>query len=185
MFTFIAERNIQSMIYGTIFAIGAISLIMVLALRSVSLGALSLIPNGLPIAATFGAWALLIGEVGFSVSAVASVSLGIVVDDTVHLLTKYQRARREHGYGVADAIRYSFDTVGVALVVNTVILVGGFLVLCLSAFKANFDMGLLTALAIFLALVLDFFLLPSLLMLLSKREGREARKYTPPSAVAA
>lgn len=177
MFTYIAQRNIDSMITGTIIAIAAISLIMILALRSVPLGLLSLVPNGLPIAATFGAWALLIGEVGFSVSAVASVSLGIVVDDTVHLLTKFQRARREHGYGVADAIRYSFDTVGVALVVNTIILVGGFMILTLSAFKANFDMGVLTALAIVLALVLDFLLLPSLLLLLRRDRQEDARAY--------
>ena len=82
---------------GTIAAILAIAVIMVLALRSVGLGLLSLVPNGLPILATFGAWALLVGEVGFSVATVASISLGIVVDDTVHFLSKYTRARRERG----------------------------------------------------------------------------------------
>ncbi|MEM1399803.1 MAG: MMPL family transporter [Pseudomonadota bacterium] len=177
MFTFITDRNVQSMITGTIGAVIAISLIMIFALRSFRLGMLSLIPNGLPIAVTFGMWAILVGEVGFSVATIASVSLGIVVDDTVHLLTKYQRARTEHAFGVADAIRFAFDTVGVALIVNTIILVAGFLVLTSSTFKLNVDMGMLTAMAITFALVLDFLLLPALLLIGRKAEDKDAKSY--------
>ncbi|MDH3955024.1 MAG: MMPL family transporter, partial [Gammaproteobacteria bacterium] len=66
MFTYISERNMQNMIAGTILAIAAIAVIMMFALQSVRLGVLSLVPNGLPILTTFGAWALLVGEVGFS-----------------------------------------------------------------------------------------------------------------------
>ncbi len=172
MFTYIAERNMQNMVGGTIAAIVAISLILMLALRSVGLGLLSLVPNGLPILATFGAWALLIGEVGFSVATVASISLGIVVDDTVHFLAKYARARRERDLSPEDSIRYAFRSVGTAIVVNTVILAIGFAVLTASNFKVNADMGLLTSIAIVLALVLDFLLLPSLLLL--RRDGKTA-----------
>ncbi|MEO1469475.1 MAG: MMPL family transporter, partial [Pseudomonadota bacterium] len=111
----------------------------------------------------------LIGEVGFSIAVVASISLGIIVDDTVHFLTKYQRARREQGLGPEDSIRYAFDTVGWALVVNTIVLVLGFIVLTFSSFKPNFDMGLLTIIAIVLALAIDFLLLPTLLLV---RRGR-------------
>ena len=115
-------------------AVLAISVILMLALRSFSLGLLSLVPNGLPILATFGAWAILVGEVGFSVATVASISLGIVVDDTVHFLTKYARARRERKLSAEDSIRYAFKSVGTAIVVNTVILAVGFAVLMLSDF---------------------------------------------------
>jgi predicted RND superfamily exporter protein len=167
MFTYIAERNMQNMVGGTIAAVLAISVILMLALRSVGLGLLSLVPNGLPILATFGAWAILVGEVGFSVATVASISLGIVVDDTVHFLAKYARARREQGLDAADSIRYAFKSVGTAIVVNTVILSVGFAVLTASNFKVNADMGLLTSLAIVFALVLDFLLLPALLLLRS------------------
>ncbi|MEM6547913.1 MAG: MMPL family transporter [Pseudomonadota bacterium] len=165
MFTYITDRNVQNMIGGTTIAILAISAIMVVALRSVSLGILSLVPNALPILTTFGLWALLVEQVGFSVATVASISLGIIVDDTVHFLTKYQRARRENGYGPEDAIRYAFDTVGVALIVNTVILALGFLVLTYSSFKMNVDLGLMTVIAIIFALILDFLLLPALLLI--------------------
>ena len=168
MFTYIAERNIQNMIAGTLIAIAAIAVILMLSLRSFGLGLLSLIPNGMPILATFGAWALLVGEVGFSVATVASISLGIIVDDTVHLLSKYVRARSERGGTAADAIRYAFQSVGVALVVNTVILAVGFMVLLASSFKVNVDMGMLTAISIVFALILDFLFLPALLLMLDR-----------------
>jgi predicted RND superfamily exporter protein len=167
MFTYIAERNVVNMVGGTVAAILAISVILMLALRSVGLGLLSLVPNGLPILATFGAWAILVGEVGFSVATVASISLGIVVDDTVHFLAKYVRARRERKLSAEDSIRYAFKSVGAAIVTNTVILSVGFAVLMFSDFKVNADMGLLTSLAIVFALVLDFLLLPALLLLSS------------------
>ncbi|WP_300542029.1 MMPL family transporter [Maricaulis sp.] len=168
MFAFIAERNVNSMISGNILAVIAIGLVMILALRSFRLGLLSLVPNTLPILTTFGTWALLVGTVGFSVAAVGAVSLGIVVDDTVHFLTKYRRARVERGASTAEAIRYAFETVGMAVAINTIILAAGFAVLAMSTFKLNADMGLLTALAIVFALVLDFLLLPALLVELSK-----------------
>jgi hypothetical protein len=122
MFTYISERNMQNMVVG---------------------GTLSLVPNGLPILVTFGAWALLVGEVGFSVATVASISLGIIVDDTVHWLSKYVRARDERNLSVEDSIRYAFHNVGTAIIVNTIILAAGFFVMTTSAFKMNVDLGLI------------------------------------------
>ncbi|MDO3380920.1 efflux RND transporter permease subunit [Gilvimarinus algae] len=171
MFTYIAQRNFDNMIIGTALGIGAIAIIMMLSLRSFGLGLLSLIPNSLPILAAFGAWALLVGEVGFSVATVASISLGIVVDDTVHFLAKYLRGRRERGLSREDAIRYAFQSVGHAIIVNTVILSLGFLVLYSSAFKLNADLGLMTLLSINFALILDFLLLPALLLLKTEKKS--------------
>lgn len=168
MFTFIAQRNVESMVTGTSIAIVAIAFIMMAALRSIPMGLLSMAPNGLPILSAFGAWALLIGTVGFSVAAVASLALGIVIDDTVHFLTKYVRARREKRLSAADAILYAFETVGAAIVFNTLILMAGFSVLAFSAFQINAELGLLTTMTIGLALVLDFLLLPGLLLLFAK-----------------
>ncbi|MDH3433749.1 MAG: MMPL family transporter [Gammaproteobacteria bacterium] len=164
MFTYISERNMQNMVVGTILAIAAIALIMMFSLQSMRLGVLSLVPNGLPILMTFGAWALLVGEVGFSVATVASISLGIIVDDTVHFLSKYVRARDEKNLNVEDSIRYAFRNVGVAIVVNTIILAAGFFVMTTSAFKMNVDLGLMTILSIVGALILDFLFLPALLL---------------------
>ena len=173
MFTYISERNMENMVTGTILAIAAIAIIMMFALRSVRLGTLSLVPNGLPILVTFGAWALLVGEVGFSVATVASISLGIIVDDTVHWLSKYVRARDERNLSVEDSIRYAFHNVGMAIVVNTVILAAGFFVMTTSAFKMNVDLGLMTILSILGALILDFLFLPALLLIGRKKEQLE------------
>ena len=176
MFTYITDRNIQNMISGTIGAILAIALIMIVALRSFRLGFLSMVPNGLPLLMTFGAWALLYGEVGFSVATVASISLGIIVDDTVHFLSKYARAKNEKGLSIEESIRYAFSNVGMAIVVNTVILTCGFLVLTTSAFKMNVDLGLMTIFSVLFALLLDFLLLPALLLALDKKTVPENQK---------
>lgn len=182
MFTYISERNMQNMVTGTIVAIAAIALIMMFALQSVRLGFLSLVPNGLPILTTFGAWAILVGEVGFSVATVASISLGIIVDDTVHFLSKYVRARDERGLSIEDSIRYAFRNVGVAIVVNTIILTAGFLVMTTSAFKLNVDLGMMTVLAIVFALILDFLFLPALLLLGTRERTTEPAGNLQPSA---
>lgn len=170
MFTYISQRNMENMIAGTILAVVMIGFIMMFALQSVRLGLLSFIPNGLPILATFGTWALLVGEVGFSIATVASISLGIIVDDTVHFLSKYTRAKEEQGLSTEASIRYAFHHVGTAIAVNTLILTVGFWVMTTSAFKMNVDLGLMTLIAIIFALILDFLFLPALLLMGNKRK---------------
>ena len=168
MFAHIGKRNIVSMLGGTTIALVLISLILIIALRSIKIGLISMIPNLIPAAMAFGLWGLLVGEVGLALSVVTGMSLGIVVDDTVHFLSKYLRARRENNYSPADAVRYAFHTVGIALVTTSIVLIAGFYVLSRSSFELNSGMGLLTAIVIFFAIVADFLLLPPLLM---KLEG--------------
>lgn len=170
MFAHIGARNIRSMLTGTTLALVLISFILIFALRSLRIGLISLIPNLVPAGMAFGLWGLLVGEVGLALSVVTGMTLGIVVDDTVHFLSKYLRARREDGLSSPDAVRYAFHNVGTALWITTLILIAGFLVLTQSPFKLNSGMGLLTAITIGLALLADFLLLPTLLMTLDKKE---------------
>ena len=169
MFAHIGHRNAQSLLWGAAFALVMISFILVAALRSLKMGLISLAPNLIPAGIAFGIWAMIDGQVGMSVSIVVGMTLGIVVDDTVHFLSKYLRARREKGYDSERSVLYAFTHVGPALFVTTVVLVVGFFVLSLSTFKMNSDMGLVTALTISIALIVDFLFLPPLLMLLDKR----------------
>ncbi|MDH3449506.1 MAG: MMPL family transporter [Gammaproteobacteria bacterium] len=164
MFSNIGERNIRSMLLGTTVALILISIILVFALRSIKIGLLSLIPNLIPAALAFGVWGIAVGQVGLALSVVTGMTLGIVVDDTVHFLSKYLRARREKGLDAADAVRYAFSTVGLALLVTSIVLVAGFTVLIFSAFTLNSNMATMTAVTIVFALVADFLLLPPLLM---------------------
>ena len=175
MFSYISQRNIESMLRGNTMALILIAAVLMLTLRSFGIGALSLIPNAVPILMTFGVWAALVGQVGMAAATVSATSLGIIVDDTVHFLSKYLRARREKGYDRPMAIRYAFETVGLAIISTTLILSFGFAVLALSSFQINAQMGLLTTLAIVLALVTDLFLLPALIMV----GYRSTRKETP------
>ncbi len=169
MFVYISKRNVESMVIGTTIAIFIISFVLALVLRSVRMGAFSLIPNLAPMAIGLGIWALFRGQIGMSIAPVLGMTLGIVVDDTVHFLSKYLRARREKGYNAEDAIRYAFATVGRALVVTTLVLTVGFLLLGTSTFQLNSWMGQLTAIIIAAALIFDFLFLPAFLMIFDKK----------------
>jgi predicted RND superfamily exporter protein len=165
MFAHIGERNIKAMLKGTTLALVVISGILIFALRTLRIGTISLLPNLVPIGMAFGIWGLWVGEVGLALSVVSGMTLGIVVDDTVHFLSKFLRARRERGMNAEDAVRYAFSTVGTALWVTSLVLIIGFGILTLSHFEVNAGMGLLTAITLALALVADFLFLPPLLML--------------------
>ena len=167
MFSHIAKRNIDSMMIGNTLALLLISAILIAVLRSFKLGLISTVPNLVPMFMTFGLWGWVVGEIGLAVSVVAPVALGIIVDDTVHFLSKFRRARVELGKTTEEAIRYSFHTVGPALFLTSLILVCGFLVLTFSGFRMNVQLGYMTTIAIIFALLADFLFLPTLIMKLS------------------
>lgn len=163
-FAHVGLRNIESMVNGSLFALLLISALLIWAFRSVRFGIVSLIPNLIPALATLGMWGLLVGEVNIAASVVFSVTLGIIVDDTIHFLLKYINARRNLGLGVDDAIRHTFNAVGNALFSMSILLAVGFLVLVLSDFSVNSTTGLLVAITIFVAIFLDLLFLPMILM---------------------
>ena len=173
MFAYISQRNIKSMLYGTLAAAVLISGILIFALRSLRIGVVSLVPNLLPAGLAFGIWGIFVAELNMAVSMVSGMTLGIVVDDTVHFLSKYLRARREQGLDAAGAVRYAFTSVGRAILVTSFVLVAGFVVLAQSNFAMNSWMAGLTAIAIGMAVLADFLLLPALLLSLDRRAREE------------
>ena len=177
MFAHIGQRNIYSMLFGTTVALLLISLLLAFALRSVRYGIISLLPNLIPASVGFGLWYFIDGQIGLALSVVTGMTLGIVVDDTVHFLSKYKHARDAYGKSSEEAVKYAFISVGRALWITTLVLVAGFMVLAQSSFKLNGDMGLLTAVTIAVALIVDFLFLPPLLMLLDgKKESKKDAK---------
>jgi len=171
IFAYISERNIRSMLFGSLFALVLISFILIFALRNWRLGLLSLVPNLVPAATALGFWGYTVGVAGLSVAIVVAITLGIVVDDTVHFLSKYLRARREQNLTPDGAVRFAFSTVGVALWITSITLIAGFAVLSLSGFRVTAEMGMLSAVTIGFALLADFLLLPPLLMYLDERRS--------------
>ncbi|MCF2856385.1 MMPL family transporter [Pseudoalteromonas sp. SMS1] len=182
MFAHIGERNMASMLQSLPMALLLISMLLVLSLRSIRLGLISLIPNMVPAIIGFGIWGLYSGEINLGLSVVVTLTLGIVVDDTVHFLSKYQSARKQ-GQNAQEAIRYAFITVGRALAVTSAVLVAGFALLGTSDFRLNSDMGQLSALVIFIALIVDFILLPCILLWFDKHAYVNAKrtKVSPPA----
>lgn len=176
MFAHLSERQILSMISGTAVALILISIVLAFAIKSTKFGLLSLIPNIMPVIVGLGIWGLFYGYINTGISIVFGMTLGIIVDDTVHFLSKYLRARRELGKSPEDSVRYAFSTVGQALLVTTFVLVAGFLVLAQSNFGLNSDMAKITVIIILFALILDFLMLPALLMLSPVKRPQDGSK---------
>ena len=169
VFAHLSLRNINSMLRGTITAMALISFILIWIFKSVRIGLLSLLPNFIPAIMSFGLWGYLVGHVGIASSVVIAVVFGIVVDDTVHFLSKYLKARRE-GLSAPEAVRSAFHTVGHALWTTTAVLSVGFLVFATSGFEVSWALGLLVTITIVFALVADFLLLPTLLIAIDRRK---------------
>lgn len=112
MFAHIGASNIVNMIEGSSIALAFTSVLLIFAFRSGKIGLLSLVPNLAPVVVAFGLWEIFIGEVGLGLSVVMGVSLSIIVDDTVHFLSKFLRARREMRLSPEEAVRYSSTTWG-------------------------------------------------------------------------
>ncbi len=174
MFSKLGFRQADSMLKGNIIALILISLVLMLALRNFKLGLLSIIPNVTPVLVGFGLWWVYKGTINTGMVIVFGMTLGIIVDDTVHFMSKFLRARRELGYDARQAVIYAFETVGKALVTTTIVLIAGFAVLSTSSFALNSYMARITVIIISAALIIDFILLPALLILLSKKSEATA-----------
>ena len=169
VFAHLSLRNINSMLRGTILAMALISFILIWIFKSVRIGLLSLLPNFIPAIMSFGLWGYIVGNVGIASSVVIAVVFGIVVDDTIHFLSKYLKARRKK-LDAPEAVRYAFRTVGHALWTTTTVLSAGFLVFATSGFQVSWALGLLVTITIIFALVADFLLLPALLITIDRRK---------------
>ncbi len=173
MFSNLGFRQANSMLKGNIIALILISIVMMFALRSFKFGLLSLIPNVTPVLVGFGIWSMINGQINTGMVIVFGMTLGIIVDDTVHFMTKFLRSRREHGTNPEEAVQYAFKTVGKAIVTTTIVLIVGFAVLSQSSFGLNNGMARISTVIIFVALIIDFILLPSLLILVTKESTSE------------
>ncbi|MBX2854544.1 MAG: outer membrane lipoprotein-sorting protein [Rhodobacteraceae bacterium] len=184
VFNLISERDVKAMLGGTVLALVLISGVLLFVLRDVKVGVVSLVPNLIPAVMAFGVWGYTAGAVTLAIAVVLAATLGIVVDDTVHFLSKYVKARRE-GKSPEDSVRYVFRTVGMALLITTLALIAGFLVLAQSGFAVNGDLARLTALTIAIALIADFLLLPPLLIVIDRMMHRKRSVDMTPSKSAA
>jgi predicted RND superfamily exporter protein len=168
LFSHIGQRNIEQMLSGTFSALALISAILFVLFRSIRLGAAALVTNLIPPLAALGGWALVVGEVGMAVATIAAVTLGIVVDDSIHFIEAAQRARRKAGTDASEAVLAAMTQAGPGIVITSVVLAAGFACLAFSGFQINAWMGLMTAIVICIAFIFDFLFLPALLIKLRR-----------------
>jgi predicted RND superfamily exporter protein len=171
LFSHIGMRNITSMLFGTAIALIGVSALMFLLFRSASAGVAATFTNLLPALVAVGFWGIFVGEVGLAVSVIAAMTLGIVVDDTIHFIDKYLHARRELDMGPEQAVLDAFGAAGPAMITTTMALCAGFFCLWFSGFQINSWIGLMAAITIFVALVIDLLLLPAILVTIGRKVG--------------
>ena len=153
-----------------------ITLTMLFGLRSLRYGLISIAPNLLPPAVVFGVWGLLVGQLSPYVLMLFSISIGLVVDDSVHVLSKYMAARKV-GDAPDEAVRYSLDKAGSAITITTAALAMGTFILVFSNTYYYQNVALMLTPIIVVALLLDLLFLPPLLVKLDRLlDGRSPAK---------
>ena len=142
----------------------AISIMMILLLRSLVDGLLSMIPNLLPIVMVLSYMVFVDLPLDVFTVLIGSIALGLCVDDTVHFMHGFKKAYSQSG-DPYTAIRDTLFSTGKALMITTVVLFFGFMTYTLSDLKNMDTFGILTAACIVLALLADFLVAPALMML--------------------
>lgn len=162
------SHMLDSQIFSFAVALAVVSIVMVALLRSSLLGVLAMLPNLLPIAIGLGAMTLLDIKLSPATVMIAAIALGIVVDDTVHMMTAFERRLRQTG-NVDDAVRSSLLDIGQPVLVTSILLAVGFATLVLGSFLPTREVGGVVALIVVAALVTDVVFLPAILRSLPSR----------------
>jgi len=170
MFAHIGERSINNMFGGMLGSLLAESLAVMILFGAIRLGFVSFIGNIVPIGMAFGCWALLDGNIDLGLTVVLGISFSIVVDDTIHFVSKYERGRKHYHLSSADAVRYAYRNVGFALFVTSLVLGCGFAMLGFSGLQITVNTALVTTTTILLALLTDMLFLPALFLLIDNRK---------------
>ena len=169
IFAFMSNMLITQLTYALGIGIVLITTTIILFFRSLRYGMLTSVTNLLPIGVAFGIWAIVSGEISMLVGIGMGTTLGIIVDFTVHFLSKYLHARRQKNLSAEEAVEYAFETVGFALIITSFSLILGFLVLLQAFFIPIHGFVLFSSIAFLSALIIDLLLFPALLITWDKR----------------
>ncbi|MEM7098389.1 MAG: MMPL family transporter [Pseudomonadota bacterium] len=161
LFAHLSLDNVRSMVVATALSVSLIGILLGFVLRSAKLGMASLIMGLVPLLTGFGIWGGVSGTIGLPGAVIVAVTIGVLLDDTIHFIHRYQFARSTRSH--RQAVRYAFTLAGEAIVVTTIALIAGFSVLYLSGFLINAQLGILSCLVFGLALMFCLGLLPWLL----------------------
>lgn len=145
------------------------AVLLPLLFRSLQLGLLGILINGLPLAMTFGLMGLLGVRLNMATALIGGISLGSTVDSTIFFISRFQ-AERTAGRAWEDAIASAVRGVGDGILITTGILVGGFLCMTVSSFLPTAHLGALTCFTVLTGAFFDIIVNPILLGLLAPRQ---------------
>mgnify|MGYP000679577640 CR=1 FL=1 len=174
MFAHQGEHVVVNAQKGSALTVVLITIALIIGLGSFKYGAISMIPNLVPAGIIYGLWGMFIKDMDTAVAITYSVSLGLVVDDTVHVLSKYIQERRK-GIAPKLAIEYTLENTATALIVTTIMIGGGLSIMALASFQSNAVVGLIMAPIIVVALLFDLFVFPGILLFLDEKLVRKTK----------
>jgi predicted RND superfamily exporter protein len=163
----IMEKSIHSSAISYVLAFTLIAIMMIILIGDIKIGLLSMIPNTLPIMVLIAIMVVFNVPLDMFSMLVGAIALGLAVDDTVHFMHNFRRYQLQ-GNSVDESVRLTMLGTGRAIVVTSVVLSLGFLVLLTASMTNMFHFGVLTASAIFVALIADLLLVPAMMKLMSK-----------------
>ncbi|WP_297432999.1 MMPL family transporter [Sulfurimonas sp.] len=172
MFAHMQHDVTDTLINSLLLSIVVTSFVMLLIFRSIKMIPLFIIPNVLPIVLVIGVMGWLGISIDIGVAASGAIILGIAIDDTIHFLIKYTEARKR-GLSLEEALAYVMHYAGSAMILTTLVLSCSFIVFVFSQFMLNANFGLITAIALLIAVAIDLLLLPALI---SKMETKKKEK---------
>jgi len=162
MFAHMQSDVTDTLVQSILLAIGSVSLMMMFIFRNLRMIPLFIIPNVLPIALVVGAMGWMGMTIDMGVAISGAIIIGVAVDDTIHFLVKYREARRR-GDDMQASLEYVMQYAGSAIIFTTIILSTAFLVFSFSQFLPNVHFGIVTAMALIIAVLVDLLMLPAIL----------------------
>lgn len=168
----ILQRLFSSQILTLGLVYGALLMVFLLIFRSPRLALIALVPNLVPTLAVLGVMGLLGISLDLMTITIAAIAMGIAVDDTIHYIHRFREEQQQHDY--AEAIKRTHESVGLAILYTSLLIIAGFSMLAFSDFVPSILFGLLTSMAMAIALFTDLCLLPVLLRWGAKQHDQSA-----------
>jgi len=146
-------------------AVVVITLLMIILIGEIRLGLISMIPNLGPIILVLGMIGWLSIPLNMFTMLVASIAIGLSVDNTIHFMYNFSKYYEKTG-SIEEGVNRALNTAGRALLTTTVVLSFGFFIFMFASMRNLFEFGLFTGIAIILALASNFIMAPALLTLI-------------------
>jgi predicted RND superfamily exporter protein len=158
----------SNLLLGLLAAFGLIAFLVGFIFKSFKMVLVVLFVNVVPLIGIAGLMGFMGIDLKISTSVIFTIAFGIAVDDTIHFMSKYRFATKQHT-SIIYALKNTYLSTGRAIILTTFILIGGFISLLFSGFMGTYYIGLFVSGTLLLALLIDLFILPFLLYLISKK----------------